>query len=137
MADEEDTGRSADQYRIGGQAGSVGPGAEILIEIVQWTSLAGASGLIGGAASEGVKAAWARMRRRREQETDKETVPLAPLMELRRRFPKHFPEAVLSLHGSPEPHAVERLTDGGWLVQIRPEDHTVFEVRPRPKGAPQ
>jgi hypothetical protein len=34
MVDEEATGHSGDQYRVGGQVGSVGSAAQILVDIV-------------------------------------------------------------------------------------------------------
>ncbi len=89
---------------------------EVLVEIVRWTSLAGASGLVGAVVTDSARGLRRRLRRRLRADRD------APLEDI--------PSP--SANSLPPPQSVEVLADGTWLLRYRLGGEDLYEIRVRP-----
>jgi hypothetical protein len=102
---------------------------ELVVDIVQWTSVAGASGLIGAASSEGAKLVLRRMRllwNRRKVDDREEADEVAYLAIFEASSSHGMPPTVWPVL---ELVSAEQLPDGTWVMRYGCGGDAAYEVR--------
>ncbi len=105
---------AVDSRRVHSSLGS--SSLAVLVEIIQWTSLAGASALVGAAVTASGKSLKRRVRRlyREGAAGPSEELP-SPTSRI-----------------LPPPHSVQELPDGTWLLGYRSDGEDRYHLRVRP-----